>query len=203
MQIAVTTAAVGLSLAFLRNQKFKKAAKGEGTRRLLKAPVHLHVVAYGSLVFWIVLIALSTIFPGKTSPGDLRWAQVVFACFGVLSLMCGFSLSCTIWWDDDSVAAPTWYGKTLRFNWVDITDAKFNRAMQGIALSTRTHQTIWIPEYWSGVADFVAYLEQRFPHFSLFSSPDMQLFRLDDNNAFDQGDCDKDDDHGERERERR
>lgn len=191
MQIAVTTAAVGLSLAFLKNQKFKKAAAGEGTRRLLKAPAHLYVLAYGSLVFWIILIVLSTIFPGRTSPGDLRWAQSVFACFGVLSLMLGFTLSFTIWWDDDFVAAPTWYGKTLQFSWADITDAKFSRAMQGIALSTRTHQTIWIPEYWSGVADFVAYMQNRFPHFSLIGSPDMQFFRRDE-----RSDDDFDDDNG-------
>lgn len=145
-----------------------------GEAHVMKAPRSMFLLAYGSLIFWIALIVLSTIYPGRTPPHEMVWVRITFGFFGLLSLiLIYYSHVCEIVWDEQCISGPNWYGKRLHFQWADVLNVKYSPSMQSMHVVTRT-QTIWVPETWQGVEEFIIALKRLCPHAVVLTMPEVQ-----------------------------
>lgn len=178
LQFALTGAAIALLASWMRKQKFKDAAVLDGNRRALKAPAAVHWLGWGGLAFWIVVIILTFIHPGKTPEKGLVMARLVFGFFGLLSIYVGLSGTVVIEWDDTTVRGPNWWGKKIVLSWNDIRECKYRPLMQALTLTDSDARTIWVPEYWVGVDDFMHFVRQRHPQLRIFT--DESLNRWND-----------------------
>jgi hypothetical protein len=168
-QWTFTFFAVAWSLNQLRQAAFKPAeVLPDGTRRL-RMPRAFAWLAYGSIAFWVALIVLSTIYPGRTKPDDLVWAQSVFAFFAVLSafLVHTYHTSDAAW-GEAAIRGPNWYGKKVRIEWEDVIDCAYSEGMQAFTIKGRDGQTIWLTEYLAGLDDFIQHLSDTRPGLTLF-----------------------------------
>jgi hypothetical protein len=66
VQSAVTATLIGLAIAGMKRQKYKEAMTLQSGAKMMRAPTSMWLLSYGSLLFWIALIVLSSMFPGKT-----------------------------------------------------------------------------------------------------------------------------------------
>ena len=176
VQWTITFIAITWALAQLRAATFKPATVLPGGSRLLKMPKVMASVAYGSIVVWVSFIVLSTIFPGRTKPADLVWAQSVFAFFAVMSAVlvhCYHTSGVT--WDTEAISGPNWYGKKLRFKWEDVIDCAYNESMQAITIKGRDGQTIWLTEYLRGLDELVEYMGLRQANYTIFKQDRYRL----------------------------
>lgn len=161
LQWTFTFIAIAWSLDQLRKAQFKPAVVLPDGSRLMKMSKALGWIAYGSITFWVALMVLSTLYPGKTKPDDLVWAQCVFAFFAVLSAALAHTYhTADVVWDEASISGSNWYGKKLSFAWEDVIDCAYNESMQAITVKGRDGQTIWLTEYLSGLDEFVEHLQR-------------------------------------------
>lgn len=173
VQYTLTAAAIAFFVHKMRQQKFKAASTADGNRRALKAPIYIWWLAFGGLAFWIGLIVLAQLVPGKTPPDKILLAQLIFGTFAFLSLLVGSFCFCDVVWDDDILSGPAWYGKRVSLRWSDIKDVRYNAACQTIVADSQSHGAIWISEYWTGVADFLSYVKERYPQMSVCTNDDL------------------------------
>jgi hypothetical protein len=174
LQFAITAGAIAYIVNLMRKQKFKDAAVIGVGKRALKAPASVWWLGWGGLVFWIALIALTIFFPGKTTAQGLVFARYVFGFFALLSVYVVLSCLVVIEWDNETVTGPNLWGKKLVLSWNDIVDCSYKPMLQALTLTDSDSRTIWIPEYWVGVDDFMHEVRQRRPGLRIFTTDSLR-----------------------------